>query len=397
MNIPMQCNPLTTGPISSNNNSSNLSNNLSNSPSSPSSSSPSQGYSVTSPSQTSGSGSSALQRQALALKLSSSMQLAKCGISPAWGLKNPTFEAVMRNYSPANWGVVAQSARRAYLWVCPTVGALAPLFGPRCPVMWLDEQVTHLFLTSQSRDASAAAAQIEAFVGSFVGTVAEFKLTEVMLFLARYKAGVYGRSFAAFDVRNVGQTFHHEFVQQRRQELQAIEAEATAGRDGEERRLRAAHAVSREAYLRLQRDGGRVGLKVWLRAAALSAGRVWRGAVAWHACRGHGECGGAWRGAVCGGRCAAVAGGGACRERGLATCVGLVGVPRGGQQVYRATEGLAAMTVRHSTLVRRSEARRLAMAHYEPGNQARSLKYVWRHFAEPQLGIGYRTFLRYIR
>lgn len=120
----------------------------------------------------------------------------------------------MRNYSPANWGVVAQSARRAYLWVCPTVGALAPLFGPRCPVMWLDEQVTHLFLTSQSRDASAAAAQIEAFVGSFVGTVAEFKLTEVMLFLARYKAGVYGRSFAAFDVRNVGQTFHHEFVQQ---------------------------------------------------------------------------------------------------------------------------------------------------------------------------------------
>ena len=274
MNIPMQCNPLTTGPISNNNNPSNNSNNLCNSPSSPNSSSPSQGYSVTTPSQASGSGSSALQRQALALKLSSSMQLAKCGISPAWGLKNPTFEAVMRNYSPANWGVVAQSARRAYLWVCPTVGALAPLFGPRCPVMWLDEQVTHLFLTSQSRDASAAAAQIETFVNSFVGTVAEFKLTEVMLFLARYKAGVYGRSFAAFDVRNVGQTFHHEFVQQRRQELQAIEAEATAGRDGEERRLRAAHAVSREAYLRLQRNGGRVGLKVWLRAAALSAGRV---------------------------------------------------------------------------------------------------------------------------
>lgn len=55
------------------------------------------------------------------------------------------------------------------------------------------------------------------------------------------------------------------------------------------------------------------------------------------------------------------------------------------------------MTVRNSTLVRRSEARRLAMTYYEPGNQARSMKYVWRHFAEPRLGIGYRTFLRYIR
>ena len=272
MNIPMQCNPLSTrsnNPNSPYPNNPNLYN-----PSSPSPSPVSPSHSATVPSQPCGNGSSTLQRQALALKLSSSMQLAKCGISPAWGLKNPTFEAVMRNYSPANWGVVAQSARRAYLWVCPTVGALAPLFGPRCPVMWLDEQVTHLFLTSQSRDASAAAAQIEAFVGSFVGTVAEFKLTEVMLFLARYKAGVYGRSFAAFDVRNVGQTFHHEFVPQRRLELQAIEAEATAGRDGEERRLRAAHAVSREAYLQLQRNGGRVGLKVWLRAAALSASRV---------------------------------------------------------------------------------------------------------------------------
>lgn len=55
------------------------------------------------------------------------------------------------------------------------------------------------------------------------------------------------------------------------------------------------------------------------------------------------------------------------------------------------------MTMRHCTMVRRTEARRLAMAHYEPGNQARSLKYVWRRYAEPQLGIGYRTFLRYIR
>ena len=50
------------------------------------------------------------------------------------------------------------------------------------------------------------------------------------------------------------------------------------------------------------------------------------------------------------------------------------------------------MTVRNSTLVRRSEARRLAMAHYEPGNQARSLKYVWRHFAEPQLALATALF-----
>lgn len=32
-------------------------------------------------------------------------------------------------------------------------------------------------------------------------------------------------------------------------------------------------------------------------------------------------------------------------------------------------------------------ARELMRAHYEPGNQSRSIKYVWRRYALPEMGV----------
>lgn len=197
--------------------------------------------------------SAAMERsKTLSVKPLQASQLAKLGISPAWTVKNPTFNDLMQNYSPRNWGVVADSPWRAYRWQCPTVAALSELYGAACPKMWMDEQVTHLFLTSQCRDASQAEAQVGPFVAAFTGTVAGYKLSEVMLFFARYKAGVYGQSFAAFDVRNVGQTFHHDFLKDRRRELTLMEERDAAERMMRERELRQDHALSREAYFALR-------------------------------------------------------------------------------------------------------------------------------------------------
>lgn len=163
---------------------------------------------------------------------------------------------MLRNYSPARWAYFAAHAREAYQWQCPTVTALEELFGRRAPKMWIDEQVTHLFLTSQSRDASQSSAQIGSFSATFAGTVGRYKLTEVMLFFARYAAGVYGRSFAAFDARSVGQTFHHEFLAERRSELSQLEADREAERQRNERTGRNSHCVSREQYLAIGPDDG---------------------------------------------------------------------------------------------------------------------------------------------
>ncbi len=160
------------------------------------------------------------------------------------------------NYSPRHWAYFAGHVREAYQWQCPTVSALEQLFGRMAPKMWIDEQVTHLFLTSLSKDASLGDAQIGAFSATFAGTVGRYKLTEVMLFFARYGAGVYGRSFAAFDARGIGQTFHHEFLAERRSELSQLEAKREAERQAKERGVRSSHCVSRERYLALRPSDG---------------------------------------------------------------------------------------------------------------------------------------------
>ena len=55
------------------------------------------------------------------------------------------------------------------------------------------------------------------------------------------------------------------------------------------------------------------------------------------------------------------------------------------------------MKKRTSTLCKERMARELVRAHYEPGNQSRSLKQVWRRYAVPEMGVCYNTFLRLIK
>lgn len=55
------------------------------------------------------------------------------------------------------------------------------------------------------------------------------------------------------------------------------------------------------------------------------------------------------------------------------------------------------MTHNLSTHMRARRAREIAAEHYEQGNQSRCLKQVWRHWARPEMGVCYRTFLRYLK
>lgn len=50
-----------------------------------------------------------------------------------------------------------------------------------------------------------------------------------------------------------------------------------------------------------------------------------------------------------------------------------------------------------NTLFRVCQAQKIAAEHYEPGNQAKCYKAIWRRFILPEMGIGYRTFLNYLK
>lgn len=202
--------------------------------------------------------------QELPLKLSGRSVLVRPDITPEWTRKNPTFNRLAENYSPQNWNVMTARPQRAYTWTCPTVGALAELYGSRCPVMWTDLQLTGLFLASASADGSGSAMQTAAFAPAFAATVSAFRLTEVMLFMGRFRDGRYGSSLAAFDMRAVGRAFHHEFLPERHRELALISEEADRERAEADRRNRAAHAVSRERFFAYT-PAARFGLRLRLR------------------------------------------------------------------------------------------------------------------------------------
>lgn len=162
--------------------------------------------------------------------------------------KNPSFEAVEQNYSPANWDIILRDVRRAYEWECPMLGELDTLFRPGCAREWADEHITALYLSSASRDKGVAASTIGPFAASFAASCAPYKLSEMMLFFARYKCGIYDHSFASFDARRIGTAFRTEFLPDRARELAAIDdmrrAEASAADD----RLRRLHAISPELF-----------------------------------------------------------------------------------------------------------------------------------------------------
>lgn len=87
---------------------------------------------------------------------------------------------------------------------------------------WIDIQVSALFGASSKADKTLADS-IGIFANTFAAAVRTYKLSELMLFFARYKAGMYDNSYATFDTRRIGNAFFKEFVPQRAAELAAIE------------------------------------------------------------------------------------------------------------------------------------------------------------------------------
>lgn len=116
---------------------------------------------------------------------------------------------------------------RAYTADSPAVADIAATFGEGYAEMWVRAQVLALYGTSPNKD-KAAADGIKVFAGCFAAQVKPYKLGELMLFFARYKAGMYDEGYATFDTRRIGNAFFHRFLPQRACELDAIEREKAA-------------------------------------------------------------------------------------------------------------------------------------------------------------------------
>lgn len=131
---------------------------------------------------------------------------------------------IERQFNPANWGYASQNPERAYKAQCPTLMQYDSLYGEGSSDLWVETMVTGLFGASSSREKGNANG-IRVFCQSFAGQAKGFKLSELMLFFARYKAGRYDNSYASFDARRIGNAFFKEFILERNNELDRISRE----------------------------------------------------------------------------------------------------------------------------------------------------------------------------
>ena len=105
---------------------------------------------------------------------------------------------------------------------CPTLAAYDRLYGEGCAEDWVCMQITVLFAASSSREKGLVDG-IRLFASAFAGEVRQYKLSELMLFFARYKAGKYDNSYASFDAKRIGNAFFKEFLKERVYEIDKCE------------------------------------------------------------------------------------------------------------------------------------------------------------------------------
>lgn len=132
-----------------------------------------------------------------------------------------TLSELNSRFNPMKWEYVMGNVEKAYTSETPCLIHIEQMHGADSMVHWIKGQILALFGSSTSDDKGIADG-IFLFAQSFAMQVKVFKLTELMLFFARYKSGKYDNSFTKFDARRIGNAFFKEFIPERNIELDRI-------------------------------------------------------------------------------------------------------------------------------------------------------------------------------
>ena len=109
----------------------------------------------------------------------------------------------------------------AYLSDTPTIGLLAEVYGWDNAVFWLKMQIASLDrYNGSTKECDLAVIGEVALL--FARRYARVKLTEFMLFIGRFKLGIYGKFYGVFDPISLGEAFKL-FLRHREKEIAEIE------------------------------------------------------------------------------------------------------------------------------------------------------------------------------
>lgn len=109
---------------------------------------------------------------------------------------------------------------KAYSDKSPTVSDLERMYGYGASALWVKTQLLTLDFASSTKE-SADVNALDEFSRLFVGRYHYIKMTEFLLFVARFKLGQYGKFYGYFDTLTVGDAFR-KFLRERGEELDIV-------------------------------------------------------------------------------------------------------------------------------------------------------------------------------
>lgn len=135
--------------------------------------------------------------------------------------KNRTPQELMSKYTPERQAVIARNPSKVYESDSPTLADMRAMYGGEWANFWLENQLQNLneyVGCTKKMDVL----QIEDTARVIIADSYFLKLSEVMLFLARLKAGRYGTFYGTVDPMTIT-TSLQTFKSERIQELSKIE------------------------------------------------------------------------------------------------------------------------------------------------------------------------------
>lgn len=138
-----------------------------------------------------------------------------------WMVRWETRSDIENVFSPQKWGFILSKPDKAYTTDCPTLKQYDEVYEHGAAQEWVKLQLVMLYGMSTCKD-KAIADSINLFSQTFANSVRAFKISELLLFFARYKAGRYDNSFLSFDPKRIGNAFFFEFIKERNFEIDCI-------------------------------------------------------------------------------------------------------------------------------------------------------------------------------
>ena len=168
-------------------------------------------------------------------------------------LNYPTFEELGTGYSTALQPLLLANPDKAYSEKSPAIGDLGRMYhAEEAPALWVEAQLMTLDFASQTKEGADSQALTE-FSRLFAAQYPGIKLTEFLLFVARFKLGRYGKFYGYFDTLTIGEAFR-KFLRERGDELDALERKRNNQRmlDREKQPVKRDYVFSEETRKRLK-------------------------------------------------------------------------------------------------------------------------------------------------